>query len=293
MKEYKRICKECNKELIYKSFSACWLANKNGSICKSCASKIKSIKLSDLSILLKECNESYYWIGFLLADGNFTKGRLKLTLAIKDEDHLRSFAKYINYKGSFNKKESHISVSAMDIDIVNKICKKFDIKQNKTYNPTNMLLKNNELYYSLIAGFIDGDGCIKRQNKRKDFSLTIKLHSSWKSFLNQINNIISIKNTTKINNCGYASFSLSNTTELKKLKNNIIKCNIPIMKRKWDIIDLNFVSRYEVSDKLKNDIIDLLNNNKSINEMSKLLNKKYTTIYNCIKRNKICCTLKI
>ena len=75
-------------------------------------------------------------------------------------------------------------------DICIKLCDKFNIKNNKTYEPMelNNYSFNKELLFSLIIGFIDGDGCINKVYKKQDCNLRIHLHSSW------LDNLIFIEN---------------------------------------------------------------------------------------------------
>ena len=74
---------------------------------------------------------------------------------------------------------------------------------------------------ALLAGFIDGDGCIRHPSKnRNDFVLTIKVHSSWLNILTEFNLLICDKNFCKINSAGYAVLTITNSEYLKGLKNN-------------------------------------------------------------------------
>lgn len=257
--EYKRICPNCNKELIYKSYRTWINAENANSKCKSCAQKEVTKRSGDLSILLDDNNESYYWIGFLLADGSFYDNRLSLTLSIKDKEHLLKFANYINYSGSLGDNDKSITVSVKDTDIVKEICNKFDIKQNKTYNPpTNFSNFDIDKLYCILAGFIDGDGNISHPKNRKDFFLRIKNHSSWVNILNLFGKIICDKECAKINNQGYAQLYITNSKYLQNLKTKILELNIPIMSRKWDIIDLNFISKYTKAEQTRNSVIEML-----------------------------------
>jgi len=53
-------------------------------------------KLADLSPLLNETLEAYYWMGFIMADGHLSKqNRLTVTLAIKDSDHLLKLKEFV------------------------------------------------------------------------------------------------------------------------------------------------------------------------------------------------------
>lgn len=270
--EYKRICSICGKELTYKSYSAWHLANKNNSVCRSCAGKKnqKDKHCANLKRLLEDTPEAFYWMGFLLADGSFYNNRLKLALCHKDKDHLLRFAKFIEYSGALSSTDKSISIACKDIEIVKAIRLKFDIKDRKTYNPPETILNffSSDLKYALLAGFIDGDGCIKHQTNRDSFLLQIKNHSSWEHILKEFNSLISDRDLTKTNSSGYAILVVSNTEELKRLKEKVLNLNLPIMSRKWDIIDLHFVSRRITSEELKRRVIDAYNSGMKNKEIS-------------------------
>lgn len=288
-KQYIRICKICNKTITYKSYSAWHLANKNNSYCRSCVAKRKIKRVGDLSVLLNDSLETYYWIGFLLADGSFTNSRLELTLANKDEEHLYKFAKYIQYTGSYGKNPNRKQVYCKDIDNVSNICKKFQINNNKTYNPPETILKFSEHQnLALIAGFIDGDGHIVKHSKCNSFRLTIKLHSSWLHILQEINRFLCDVNCCKINSSGYAELTISNSEILKDLKRKVLQLNVPIMLRKWNVIDTSYVNKYIKAKNLKNQVIFLYNSGISRNEISKELNTSLSNITKILKTIKKC-----
>lgn len=286
--EYTRICSNCGKVIEYKSYAAWHNANKVNSVCRSCSSKIKTKRVANLAILLDDCLESYYWMGFLLADGSFYNNRLRFVLKKSDSVHLHKFGEYINYTGSYGNSEIYESISCKDVDVVCQICKKFSINEAKTYNPPDTLLKfNKEQNLALLAGFIDGDGCIKNQTNRKDFCLTIKCHSSWEHILKEFNTLICSDNFTKINNQGYAMLTITNTEYLKELKRNILSLNIPIMSRKWDIVDLNFISKYVTANELKEKVIDLYKQGYKNKNISELCNTSPANITRIIKNYKL------
>lgn len=256
--ELKRVCPNCGKELVYKSKTSYKNSIKNNSMCRSCASKErqKENHCANLSNLLLDTPEAFYWIGFLLADGSFYDNRLKLGLSTKDAEHLYKFANFISYTGSVSITDKSVSIACKDIETVKQIKEKFDIKDRKTYNPPETILKFNiDLTYALLAGFIDGDGSIKNQSRRKDFCLTIKNHSSWESILREFNSIISEKDLTRLDSRGYAKLIISNTEDLKKLKIKILSLGLPILTRKWDVIDLNYTSKYVTASELREKVI--------------------------------------
>ena len=234
-----RICECCGKELTYGSYSAWHLAEKNHSICKSCASKKRTKKLNNLSVLLEDTPESYYWIGFLLADGHFSEKRIVVGLGEHDKDHLEKFAKYINYGGKLRivKREPHngVYLAAMDTEVVEKLREKFDIKSNKTYNPPKTLSwVPEDLFLCLLAGIIDGDGSINES------CIRIKVHLSWLNIFKEFCKRLDLpeKNVfvTKEN---YCVFYINRHNTNKIFKNIILNNSVPFLFRKWSNIIVN------------------------------------------------------
>jgi len=248
-------------------------------------------RYADMNILLEDINETYYWIGFIISDGHIENNRLTIRLSNKDVNHLEKFKKFINYTNENNKNNNKykksIGISVMDTKYLKKLCEKFNIKHNKTYHPCDISkIENKDLLLSLIIGFIDGDGCIRKLNNRKDFSLSIKNHKNWENnleyMLKSIYDSVNEKCNIDVNNKNeYPYFYISKTTIIKKLKQRVLDLNIPYLKRKWDIIDMNYVSFYEKSKNKKIEFLKLINENKdiSVNELCLKLNLKIGCIY--------------
>lgn len=204
--------------------------------------------MNKIAILLDDKIESFYWIGFLLADGHFnpSKGFLCLSLSNIDRKHLIKFYKFIKCSNKIsNHKRNMSGFRAFDKKTISEICLKFDINQRKTYNSPNIDFYkefNNNLFLALLIGFIDGDGHIKKVWKRNDCSITIKLHSSWIKLLKLFGERLSLACETKIpppkiNNAGYAFIHFSNRKVIRFLKEFGIKHKLPSLKRKWRLID--------------------------------------------------------
>lgn len=206
---------------------------------------------SDVSVLLMEECLSYYWIGFLLADGHFgEKNILKVTLSSVDKEHLIELQKFLNIANMQTERNGkYLTLKTMDTKLVSQIKKKFDISNQKTYNPpTNLdFIKNKDLLLSLIIGFIDGDGCIA--NKKKAFSLTVKCHGSWLNILEKFAKEINPETNAKINAAGYAYFTICNVPLLQNLKKEVLRLKLPVLKRKWDKIDLDYVKNKEAHER--------------------------------------------
>lgn len=290
---YYRYCPTCNIKLLYSDKRSLTNSSRLNANCRSCATKKYEIKKSDVDVLSDRNNIFYYWLGFILADGHIgDNNRLTITLADKDINHLSTFAEFINcdVKSIKNPNRQHSCIRVMNSDVFSRIRKDFDIKTNKTKNPPNCIvfdvLTHDELL-CVFTGFVDGDGCIMNLQNRRDYSLRIKCHGSWIVILDYLNERLQLNGTCKINNQGYSTLSISNSITLKNLKRDVERLKIPIMKRKWDIIDYNFIGRNELADIRKHQIISLLDQYKSITEISKILKIKYGTVLQTIIRNKL------
>lgn len=233
-----RFCPECNKELFYSCSSSYCLSRKRNSLCTSCSNLKKANRQNECSFLLKENLLRYYWLGFILADGHISnKDRLNITLAIKDINHLEKLAKLLNTKVKITK-HGQCFISLMNTKVLSVLKDIYKIKSNKTENPCDISLIKGDNLKALSIGFIDGDGNITNTaGVRKDFQIRIKTHKSW------LENLKYMYGKAYINNSGYALTCISNTKESKKLKEFAINNSLPILKRKWEIVNLNYNSR--------------------------------------------------
>lgn len=259
-----------------------------------------TMKKSSIKVLLNEDLESYYWIGFLLADGTFynknNSAGLKLTLNELDKNHLLKFSNFIKAEQKIyyqkNKNGNHYSLTVFNNKVVKEIISKFSIKKRKTYNPPDLSfyknLSHNHLLLSLIVGIIDGDGCIKFQTRREDCVIAIKMHSSWLDFLIFIQEFL-IKITEVsiplpiINSKGYARLNITNSKVINFLKNFTKVSGLPVLGRKWDRVNEFKISKRENLTKT----LELYNNGESIEKIMKTLNIKKRTVYKTLNKNGI------
>lgn len=202
-----------------------------------------------LARLIDGSPESWYWIGFIMADGHINlKNRMVVTSAIKDLDHIKKLARFLEVKYStyFNLKGyssngEFARISVMDTTSISKIREQFNLSSRKTYNPPKLDFLNAEQLFCFSIGFIDGDGCISFQTGRTDVSVRIKCHESW------ADNLKLMYDNSKINSKGYAISSITNNTKIREIKSKALDLNLPIMNRKWVKIDLDRASGYVVA----------------------------------------------
>lgn len=291
MKKFVRICPKCGKEIEYKSSSALYNATKINSVCRSCAKRNSLKKVGNLSRLLEDTPETYYWVGFLLADGSFHNNRLKLGLSIVDFAQLKKFGEFINYTGTYGTLSTRKDVTCMDVTLIEKLRKKFDIKDRKTYNPPKTSIFEEmsiDLLAYLFIGFVDGDGHIANLHNRPDFNLKIKTHSSWLPILKIFEKrLFNLEGHSKINNSGYAEMCIGNTTLLKEFKIKYLKnINFSILNRKWDVIDLNYKSKQELANLDHDKIKNYYEKGYSAKDICSILNFKEGKVYKHLRKIK-------
>ena len=243
-------------------------------------------KLNKLKNLLNETPEAYYWLGFLLADGHFSKtNRLLVGLSDKDHDHLIKLSNFLGVNPptlSTNKQGyGYTNLRVMDVTTVAILKERYSIDSNKTYNPPILDSIKEDNLFALMIGFIDGDGSIKFQSGRTDCKLSVKCHSNWQNLLSFI-----FKVTVRINNAGYAYFCISDNEKLRSIYRKVLKLGLPVMERKWSLIDLERVSRYATSKIWQTEAIQLYKEGKNYKEIMQITGQKYITIYMAIHRNK-------
>ena len=199
--------------------------------------------MADLSILLEDLNIAGYWMGFLLADGHFSKvNRIKLSLNEIESQHLNKFGEFIKYCGKIKHYKKTKELSVMDNFNVKNIKTKFSITSTKTYTPPELQIFKNmrdDYFISALIGFIDGDGCIQNRKNTKFGSISVKCHKSWLEVLNYfIERLNSIGKFNipmgKINNAGYARIFITNKIVAKFLFEKSKNLLLPVLERKWN-----------------------------------------------------------
>lgn len=113
--------------------------------------KVQKVKTN---VFIPRTVEGDYWLGFLLADG-YIHGKIELTLAFSDKEHLETFSKFtgapiIDFK-------SYCRVVLFHKETV-KYLQTLGFSNKKTFNGT----LNLDCSYDILRGIIDGDGHITK-----------------------------------------------------------------------------------------------------------------------------------
>ena len=214
----------------------------------------RKICKNNLNILLNNSCESFYWIGFLLADGNFESRRISIAVSKKDLNHINKLKKYINSTNEISEVcENYYRVRFGNKEVIKNLRKNFNIKNNKTINPCNIQsIDNKDLLFSLIVGFFDGDGCLTKNKKYESYTFNLVGHPSWidnfefmfnflfntfdikitnkKPFIKNVN-VILPQNNYKTNH-ELCTFNITNKELIYKIKEKADELNLPYLDRK-------------------------------------------------------------
>lgn len=129
----------------------------------------------DHNFFSRDNEQSFYWAGFLAADGCvYKRGEnrtLIISLAEKDTDHLLMFKNHINYDGVIYSSTSKHSLKnpkwndsikktlSISSDSIFDNLKRFNLEPNKTKIYTfPQWLKSHPLVNHYMRGYVDGDG---------------------------------------------------------------------------------------------------------------------------------------
>jgi hypothetical protein len=243
------------------------------------------LKKCDFSRLLEGSNESYYWLGFLMADGHFSKRfRLQVNLSAKDKSHIVLLQQFLHIqylKLETKKGKEYCDIRGMDTKVMRTIMEKYNIRNDKTKNPCDLSTLTEEQLFCLSIGFIDGDGRIAKVYKRVHPFLAVKCHINWYDNLKLMFPIAKANVTAT----GYACIKITEAEVLKRMKIRALNLNLPIMTRKWDNIDLNFTSiQQRTKDNIPKITQMLLDGKKQV-DICKELGYSGSALSGVLKRN--------
>lgn len=230
-----------------------------------------------------------------MADGHFYKrGTIKLHLANRDVLQVVKYGQFINYTG--RAKPNVISI--MNPSVVWAVSSKFRISNRKTSEPCDLSqITNLDLLFSLFVGFFDGDGTIYRR-KGRTRSAAIKTHGAWLGNLSLFEKFLYCyfdkyrkyhTNLARLNGRGYALLLLSDLSLLAAMKRKALELRLPLMERKWDLIDENIkFSSHEKSKRRFNEVIEMLNVGKTNKEIANILGVTENAVYMYLRRKNLC-----
>ena len=213
---------------------------------------------SNCDNLMNNSNEAFYWLGFIMADGHFTKSnQLQINIGEKDIEHLQLLSNFLGNEKQLLKPNLCVNYKSIRLWLENE----FKITNNKTYEPCVLTSLKDDKLFSFIIGFIDGDGSIDKKGY-----LHIKCHSSWLDNLNLMVSFLTDDKFNKgiINSEGLAFISITKIEIMNNIKNKIEKLKLPKLTRKWVRIKQSREDKYT---KLKAQLDYYFNNGEQPKEI--------------------------
>jgi dUTP pyrophosphatase len=169
-------CCICGKEFHVKPKRIKRISNKFGITCsKNCLNKLKEKlymgrnnpntkyeELDDNFFKIVETEEKAYLLGWIASDGSVTKNNISIAINKKDEKCLNILRNIICEKLPITPKKTNLlNLSISSMTISSDVCKLLNILPKKKSHLVNFPeLKSDELKWSFLRGFFDGDGTI-------------------------------------------------------------------------------------------------------------------------------------
>lgn len=177
-------------------------------------------------------NETAYWIGFLMADGNVYYDRsgsaeVSLALASKDRGHVKKFKKFVSTnKPIENIEKPKSNQSRLKINskkLANDLCR-YNVKPNKSFTATpHTNLEDNRHFW---RGMVDGDGCISTAGNQPYLCL-VGSENVIDKFENVCKNISNTSATVLKTQDGIYKFTMAGTNKASTISKYLYKdCSI-------------------------------------------------------------------
>lgn len=153
-----------------------------------------------------DTHDKAYWLGFIYADGYVIYNKDKrnyefgIMLQKRDSNHLRKFNKSIegNFSINYRDRETYMKsdnnrlikssvceIRVYSIDMVEDLMS-HGVYTNKTYKDMKLPNLSDELMWSFIRGYLDGDGHISVPKENKKYGYNIGFTCIYKPFLDEL-----------------------------------------------------------------------------------------------------------
>lgn len=218
--------------------------------------KINVRRNGDMTPLISNTLISYYWLGFIAADGYISKnGHFMISQSEKDKQQIEKLSKYLNTsiyllnnkmlsKSSFKNAKNSYRINIYDREIGGIIRQMFGLGPNdqKTYTSiSNSFIPKGNKAKAFLIGYLDGDGSMY------SCSCNVECYISWLPFLQGLMKkigkkwdghykiIIRYKKSQNKHYCFFKIYSKLSRYLKEFAENN----NLPFNDKKWsNIIDV-------------------------------------------------------
>jgi DNA-binding CsgD family transcriptional regulator len=226
--------------------------------------------------------ESCYWAGFIAADGCILNNTVKISLAMKDIDHLELFKTIISFTGNVKKYKrsngyEYCVLSITSKKIVEDLNKNFNIHPRKTFNLMPPILPD-DLVNHYVRGYIDGDGCFAKNR----YSISIVGSEDIIKWIREVIINFCMSGDPLIHPAGNVfSIAFSGRQQFNRIVNFLYKgSNENIRLNRKYLLSIRKPHKEE-------EIIKLYNSGKSINYITQNTSFGYFKVYRILTESKI------
>ena len=148
-------------------------------------------KVLDHTFFSRNTKETYYWAGFLAADGWVEEERNRVGLALQASDisHLEKFKSAVSSSHEICPfmQNTAYRIRFNSEDMVKDLRNRFNIVKSKTYNYQMPIFEEDYLMLEFLRGYIEGDGHLERTASGR---VAVHLCSASESFLLEYKRIV-------------------------------------------------------------------------------------------------------
>lgn len=219
--------------------------------------------------LLENSTESFYWLGFIFADGwfDFKKNTIGVMLSENDREHLNKLCNFLDssvYEEETNGEYGRfkmVKTLKRDSEVFSLITERYGIIPQKTYNPPTCLISEldnlpNDLFLSFVVGFFDGDGSVVSVPTQNSLTMRFQNHVRWKFLLDYFETrtyaifkykkfVPLVKTTTTHNGNKTATLTFARFALINDFSTKIKALNLPVLTRKWDKVNTFLEARQQ------------------------------------------------
>lgn len=174
-------------------------------------------------------SDTYYWIGYIIGDGNLTKDKKRISIVSKDKEHLQKFVTFLGIDRELYKtKTSNCYVIYFGNEEVYNQLLAYGITPKKS-NTIQLTIPFN---WDMLRGFFDADGTASKRNR------SIKIVSGSYLLLVQVKKFLEeegIKSRV-YGDQNYFRLAIYDKTNLRKVYKNFYTNNSTYLERKKEIL---------------------------------------------------------
>ncbi len=141
-----------------------------------------------------DTEEKAYWLGFLMADGNISRNRVRINLHERDVEHLYKFTKSLSSNHKIGKTSKGTQYNQRKVEICSpSLCEdliKIGCIENKTFKLQFPNI-NEHLIRHFVRGYFDGDGSLSFGKKQGKYLYSSICIVGTESFCNSLIKVVS------------------------------------------------------------------------------------------------------